>query len=415
MQRLWFPSLAVCPSPTLPTSLALRLSGVCLEAGRVLLRVRSAWRHTSSGKRPLDSDPAVADTELPSKRPRVTTPHKEACAPDASATQADHQHHEEACASTRAETPEAARRSDSVRFCAICCENAVPQGAAFLLRCGHGWYCAECMARYAEARIAAGAVDVPCPECGGEPLAERDLRTMLPEHLVEQLLARSLDQAVSSAADLWPCPTPGCSMRAVLEASAPSAEFRCKLCAVASCLRCGAQPYHAGLTCEEHAKRRREDADVSFARWMEETGTKQCPRCRMAITKENLDKQARQYSECHKMLCRNCGMRFCFKCLAELTETFSCRCSNPRHGFIDPYTRDILPHIVGRGNGPAVVNAAAAAARCGGADVTSSSGMPGSVGSTSHVGGPPSGDNGRYRSRSGRGRGGGRGVGELGG
>merc|ERR1712227_591543 len=115
-----------------------------------------------------------------------------------------------------------------------------------------------------------------------------------------------------------------------------------------SCWLCGAQPFHEGRTCEQHAMRERASGqaeDDSFYQWMEATGTRQCPKCQMAVSKENLQRQTEQRSECHKMLCRNCGTRFCFKCLAVLTETYSCGCTKNKHGFIDPFTGEVLGHL----------------------------------------------------------------------
>merc|ERR1719265_2440056 len=77
---------------------------------------------------------------------------------------------------------------------------------------------------------------------------------------------------------------------------------------------------------------------------MHKTGTKQCPQCKMAVTKENLESQNTQRSECHKMLCRHCGTRFCFKCLALLTDTYTCSCSMKEHGFINPITGRLIRH-----------------------------------------------------------------------
>merc|ERR1719446_1052609 len=78
---------------------------------------------------------------------------------------------------------------------------------------------------------------------------------------------------------------------------------------------------------------------------MEATGTRQCPKCRIGISKHSLHEQHTQRRECHKMLCRNCGTRFCFKCLAVLTDAFTCGCSKNKHGFIDPYSGEVIGHL----------------------------------------------------------------------
>merc|ERR1712183_449940 len=86
------------------------------------------------------------------------------------------------------------------------------------------------------------------------PLAERELRRLLPTDVMDKLQARSLELAVSAVADLCACPTPNCPMRVALEEGGPP-RLHCPLCRKTSCLRCGAQPYHKGLTCEKHAKK----------------------------------------------------------------------------------------------------------------------------------------------------------------
>lgn len=223
--------------------------------------------------------------------------------------------------------------------CSICCDD-VDATSAVRLRCNHGWYCKQCMARHVEARLDTGAVQQTCPECNVE-LAERDLKRLCPPELMDRLLARSLEQAVASTADLRPCPTPNCPMRVCLEPD-ESGQFLCTLCKKGSCLRCGVQPYHRRMTCEQYAARHRRD---SFMDWMEETGAKQCPGCKMAVTKLDINQQATQKAECHKMLCRNCNTRFCFKCLAVLTDEYTCGCTKDKHGFVDPDTGKYIAHF----------------------------------------------------------------------
>jgi hypothetical protein len=168
--------------------------------------------------------------------------------------------------------------------------------------------------------------------------------------MIDRLLSRSLEQAVSSVADLWACPTPNCPMRVALE-DGEEPRFKCPECLKSCCLKCGAQPYHKGLTCEEHAERMRARNKKSakdhalLQQWIEETGTKQCPVCKMGVTKQNIRNQHTQYSECHKMLCRQCNTKFCFKCLAVLTDSYSCGCTIDAHGFIDPRSGKRLNHL----------------------------------------------------------------------
>lgn len=251
-----------------------------------------------------------------------------------------------AAARTASPKSKALAFNEAPETCSICCDD-VAASQAVRLRCQHGWYCTSCMARCVEARLDMGTVQQACPECK-EELAEHELKSMIPQELMDRLLARSLEQAVASTADLRPCPTPNCPMRVALEAD-DTGQFSCTLCEKSSCLRCGAQPYHRRLTCEQHAakmqkQKKRRDSTGIF-QWMKKTGSKQCPSCKMVVTKETIKNQDTQQSECHKMMCRNCGTRFCFKCLAILTENYSCGCTKDEHGFVDPHTGKYVAHF----------------------------------------------------------------------
>jgi hypothetical protein len=115
------------------------------------------------------------------------------------------------------------------------------------------------------------------------------------------------------------------------------------------------QPYHHGLTCQEHAalksKTERKSktggaaSDLSLWRWMRRTGCVQCPQCKMGVSKEDLTSQRTQRRECHKMLCRGCMTKFCFKCKAILTDSYTCGCSINAHQFVNPLTGRALKHL----------------------------------------------------------------------
>lgn len=254
--------------------------------------------------------------------------------------------------------PEFNRQEDT---CGICTET-LPPWSGVRLPCRHGWYCPGCLQRFANARLSDGRHEVPCPECG-VPLGQALLRAVLPQQTMDRLLERSLEQAVSASEGLWPCPTPDCPHRVALEEGEVPC-LSCPQCEKESCLRCHAAPYHHGLTCDEHAAARRasrqgragrgsgaapeqqdDDSESLLQKWMKKTGSKQCPRCKMGVTKEDLVRQRSQKAECHKMICRNCSTRFCFKCLTVLTSSSSCGCTPDEHGFINPRTGRYVQHL----------------------------------------------------------------------
>lgn len=230
--------------------------------------------------------------------------------------------------------------------CSLCCTDT-PPWYAVRLACEHGWYCQQCILRHAEGRLEKGAFEITCPECEamgvGVPLPERDLRRLLPVHLVEKLLQRSLERAVLSCPDLFFCPTPNCACPVALE-DGDTPHFVCPKCDKSCCLRCRAQPWHSGMSCLKFAQRAKsKEADESFAQWMRETRTKQCPTCGCAVSKDNLEKQSTQEEECDKMICRNCHTMFCFQCLTNLAETL-CSCTPLEHLFVDPHSRKLRAH-----------------------------------------------------------------------
>lgn len=235
------------------------------------------------------------------------------------------------------------RRNILQKTCSICCEPCL-RGTSVQLSCGHGWYCTTCMLRHVEARLDLGNVQISCPECPSF-VNEADLRRLLPSAVMDRLLSQSLERAVSMESDLHACPTPDCAMRVALDEESTEPCLNCELCGRWSCVLCGAQPYHMGFTCEEHARRGGKGTDDDLMQWVRMTGSKQCPKCKVVITKENLVKQGTQYVECHKMMCRNCNTKFCFKCLAILTHKYSCGCSDEGHGFINPKTGGRIKHI----------------------------------------------------------------------
>lgn len=234
--------------------------------------------------------------------------------------------------------------------CSICYEDVAPN-LAVRFSCRHGWYCEQCVRLHAESCLRMGSSQMQCPECR-ETVQEHHLRQLLPKTVIESMHARSLEQAVASCSNLFACPTPDCSMRVSVEDGEEPRLDDCPKCHKSSCLRCGAQPYHHGLTCQQYSAKQAKKcgnsasmADLGLHKWMLKTGTQQCPQCKMAISKENLQSQKTQYKECHKMVCRNCNTKFCFKCLRVLTENVSCGCSIDAHGFVDPRTGKRIAHF----------------------------------------------------------------------
>lgn len=242
----------------------------------------------------------------------------------------------------------AMRMNKKVEMCAICCSDA-PSNQAVHLVCRHGWYCVQCLKRHADATLAVGKVHVPCPECR-EPIQDYILKEILSNDALARLHKSSIDRAIANSSNLYTCPSPNCDMCVEVEEGEEPILKKCPTCKKGCCLRCGAQPYHKGMSCQEYALKKSKSkklraAEEGLRRWMRRTGTKQCPRCQMGVSKENIGNQNGQRTECHKMLCRHCGVKFCYQCLAILSDTYTCGCSIERHSFVNPVTGKAVQHL----------------------------------------------------------------------
>ena len=209
--------------------------------------------------------------------------------------------------------------------------------------CGHGPYCSSCVMQYAEVKLAAGLFRFNCPDPGcDEPMHDYILKSVykVPESFLDKLHNRSVAAAAGTSSDLFACPSPDCPMVVAFENCGSPCRYKCPLCNRDSCFVCG-QPWHGhnAMTCVASA------LDPSLVEWMHQTGSKQCPRCKTIVTKQNLEAQGGESDECHKMQCRCCGARFCFKCLTLLMgQNKPCACSDPKHGFADFDTGDYIEH-----------------------------------------------------------------------
>eukprot|EP00929_Paragymnodinium_shiwhaense_P070833 TRINITY_DN35965_c1_g2_i1.p1 TRINITY_DN35965_c1_g2~~TRINITY_DN35965_c1_g2_i1.p1 ORF type:complete len:1112 (-),score=204.83 TRINITY_DN35965_c1_g2_i1:236-3571(-) len=84
-----------------------------------------------------------------------------------------------------------------------------------------------------------------------------------------------------------------------------------------------------------HAEPPSEDSLGINAAQLAKLGFKRCPSCGTGTQKE--------IETCHKMICRICRAKFCFRCLARL-EYFNCGCTGPEHRFVDPVDGRTVAH-----------------------------------------------------------------------
>lgn len=278
--------------------------------------------------------------------------------------------------------------------CPICREDRVEEGLAITLpSCGHS-FCVECFASYLEAEVGRGNADgITCPfvgdgglgaQCRAPVESDEVLREIMPRESYDRVVRLGDAAFVRKNADYHHCPVPDCTNIVLCKSVGEDGGeggggggariCDCFKCGNTSCLACGAIPFHAGRTCNEHraeeerrkelererleALRRlhiygcarpeldrsradeeakydfeivgREEVDGGEAGSAENdddalAGVKRCRRCGNGV-------ELRE--GCLKMKCL-CGYRFCYKCGSENAQ---CDCTPSHHGFTDNRT-----------------------------------------------------------------------------
>mmetsp|Transcript_63014 Transcript_63014/g.204318 ORF Transcript_63014/g.204318 Transcript_63014/m.204318 type:complete len:224 (-) Transcript_63014:11-682(-) len=166
--------------------------------------------------------------------------------------------------------------------CAVCSE--ADQPAAPLSCCGRR-VCFGCARRWAAMQVLElGASELHCTVCA-RTLGDSELPALLSAKALIQVRSRAVEQA---------------SLGSEAAAAPPSAEA-------------------LGLSAQQLAR----------------IGVKRCPACGTGMQ--------RDVETCHKMICRTCRAKFCFRCLARL-EYFNCGCSGSEHRFVDPVDGRIIAH-----------------------------------------------------------------------
>mmetsp|Transcript_27871 Transcript_27871/g.50412 ORF Transcript_27871/g.50412 Transcript_27871/m.50412 type:complete len:342 (+) Transcript_27871:219-1244(+) len=282
--------------------------------------------------------------------------------------------------------------------CTICREERVEEGCALILpACSHS-FCVDCFATYVEIQIGQGNADsITCPfilddagdeksgSSGGREINKRCnasvgmdvLREIMTQEKYERLMQQKDSAFVRKNVDYHHCPTPDC-INIVLcklvdmdnnEGGGGGGRIcDCFKCGHTSCLTCGARPFHAKKTCEEHreeqrimrirkqqrelqrqrhwmpatADRSRANEETKYDFQIEPNGSndhdsaenvsdalenvKRCRRCGNGVEL--------QPGGCLKMKCI-CGYRFCYQCGSENAQ---CDCTPSHHGFTDNRT-----------------------------------------------------------------------------
>ena len=102
-----------------------------------------------------------------------------------------------------------------------------------------------------------------------------------------RLIQRSVEQAVGEDNSIVCCPSPDCPNQVWLgEGDLP--RLVCEVCWEESCVRCGASPFHFGLSCEEEVRRHELGRAVvprivdRIEEALRDALFRQCPGCQVA-------------------------------------------------------------------------------------------------------------------------------------
>uniref|UniRef100_A0ACD5YY81 Uncharacterized protein n=1 Tax=Avena sativa TaxID=4498 RepID=A0ACD5YY81_AVESA len=198
--------------------------------------------------------------------------------------------------------------------CMICFSEC-PGVDFIILPCDH-YFCQKCIRTYCKMHVKEGTVlKLTCPDtkCGGV-VSPNILKTLLEEDEFERWEGLLLQRTLDAMNDLVYCPR--CET-ACLEDECNDA--MCPSCLFSFCTLC-TNHRHVGKDCmtpeeririlEERLKSKKLQSDqkkIDEARSLQTImrDAKQCPRCKMAISK---------IEGCNKMTCSNCGHYFCYVC-----------------------------------------------------------------------------------------------------
>jgi len=129
-----------------------------------------------------------------------------------------------------------------------------------LRRCGHGYYCVDCVKQHVIHSMRHGKTNMKCLEEGCDTsISDRELRAIVGDDIFAKIDLRALQSVVDEDPTLYRCPTPDCTFIVQWKGQKYGApNCKCPLCKKSTCLVCGDTPYHTGKTCIE-AKKEKED------------------------------------------------------------------------------------------------------------------------------------------------------------
>lgn len=192
--------------------------------------------------------------------------------------------------------------------CGICMTETAPGDGLLLKECAHE-FCKPCLAQTIEH---SDEMVVQCPfvadagaRCDGF-LQDLELRSLVPDEVYTERLAKSLAQAEATIKDSFHCKTPDCFGWA--EAGSGVVNFVCPICNRTNCIKCKA--IHEGKSCTEYFYEINADARKARDNNLTEAQVQQLISSRLAMLCPGCGAVIQKTAGCNHMTCSRCRMNF---------------------------------------------------------------------------------------------------------
>ena len=188
--------------------------------------------------------------------------------------------------------------SGPTETCLICFDDR-PLSMFYRASCGHN-YCKICLETHYKIKTKDGDVlKLSCidPNCEREIEEDEILNFLINKELRDKFIKFKKNKLLMLNPNARFCCKPGCE-GTMIGSKITKRKLICPLCSTAICFNCN-QPWHGLFVgCNKNV-------DIGYTKWALNKDVSKCPKCRMAIEKDE---------GCNHMTCSSCHYEFCWIC-----------------------------------------------------------------------------------------------------